>query len=282
MTMLIFTGLLAIISIILLSSRVNGGARSSLFVSMFLAVVLLAARHHLGLRLDLHDDDDPDYLAVCDFIRDHTPVDAIFVVPPNEQVFRYRAQRAIVVNFKNVPQLSGQMGEWKSRLETVLGEPLSNLPRRFDLAHAAIAARYDSRTPAQLAAVAQQYGATFIVTARPFPNHQTLFEKGVYHLYASSNLANTPDRLKEGSQMDSAQLQEKLRAILGWRVGEETAAYILSRLAADAGQVSFPILANDARTGHAIRPMLHPHQLSAGSEQPAPAANNQQFLLFPL
>jgi len=38
--------------------------------------------------------DPPDYLALCDYARDYTPVDAIFLVPPNEEEFRLVARRA--------------------------------------------------------------------------------------------------------------------------------------------------------------------------------------------
>jgi hypothetical protein len=60
--------------------------------------------------------------------------------------------------------------------------------------------------------------------------------------------------------MDPRQLQEKLRTDLGWRVGDHTARYIAARLASPRAK-SFPILANDARTGHPIYPILNPADL---------------------
>ncbi|MGE5611445.1 MAG: DUF6798 domain-containing protein, partial [Bacillota bacterium] len=65
--------------------------------------------------------DDKDYRALCQWARRHTPVDALFLVPPDEQSFRLHGQRAIVVNFKGVPQLSSELPEWRRRLESVLG-----------------------------------------------------------------------------------------------------------------------------------------------------------------
>jgi hypothetical protein len=75
------------------------------------------------------------------------------------------------------------MREWQQRLEIVLDEPLSALPRRFDLTHAAIAARYDALPPEQLVGAARRYNARYIVTARPVPGLKAVFENASYHLY---------------------------------------------------------------------------------------------------
>lgn len=60
--------------------------------------------------------------------------------------------------------------------------------------------------------------------------------------------------------MDAEQLQEMLRARLGWRVGPHTARYILSRLNAPASK-SIMVLANDARTGMPVHETLHRSQI---------------------
>ena len=89
-------------------------------------------------------DTEPSYSLACDWIREHTPIDAVFVVAPSEQEFRLRAQRAIVVNFKCVPQLSGELEEWRDRLQAVLDLPdLRTLPHSFDKA---AVLRCDSRS----------------------------------------------------------------------------------------------------------------------------------------
>jgi hypothetical protein len=149
------------------------------------SVALLFAlyRNWLGLRIDMNDAAEASYRELCLWARDHTPVDAIFLVPPNEQLFRFHARRAIVINFKNVPQLSSEMLEWKRRLEDVLGQPLTALPRRFDLTHNAIAARYDALPPQHLVDVARRYNARYVVTATPLPARQAVFENPSYHLY---------------------------------------------------------------------------------------------------
>jgi hypothetical protein len=111
---------------------------------------------------------DPEYLEVCAWARDNTPKDAIFLVPPDEEPFRLNARRAIVVNFKSVPQLSGELPEWRRRLERVLDDTnLAALPQNSHRPmHAtldAIRQRYDSRSGEHLFAVAREFGARYVV-----------------------------------------------------------------------------------------------------------------------
>jgi hypothetical protein len=173
------------------SKRENSTGRAAFSLSAATILLFALFRNHLGLQIALADDGGRAYLEVCRWARDHTPTDAVFIVPPNEQLFRYHAQRAIVVNFKNVPQLSSEMGQWRTRLEDVLDQPLAKLPRRFDLAHAAIAARYDSLSAEHLTAVAVKYGARYVITTHPLPAHQAAFENNSYHLYDLSPKENS-------------------------------------------------------------------------------------------
>src|SRR5207237_5848543 len=105
---------------------------------------------------------EQDYLALCDWASDHTPIDAIFLVPPDESLFRLRAQRAIVVNFKAVPQVSDELREWRDRLQTVLAmENILELPRGLERAQEAIANRYSGLSPRYLESIAHRFSARY-------------------------------------------------------------------------------------------------------------------------
>lgn len=139
----------------------------------------------LGFTLFKGSDPTPEYKSICDYARQHTPSDAVFLVPPDEQEFRLLARRAIVINFKGVAQLSSELGEWRDRLCRVLDIPsLSVLPHHFDQVFDAMAKRYAELPPDHLRKVAGEYHARYIVTTHPFPAPAVAdFESGRFHLY---------------------------------------------------------------------------------------------------
>jgi len=130
-----------------------------------LPLIALIVWPHLGVGMT-PEPDDAQYRQVCLWARDpaNTPIDAVFLVPPQETDFRLYAQRAIVVNFKHVPQLSGEIIQWERRLLDVLGVPdVSGFPHDYTKTLAAIGRLYEGRPAADLFAVAEKYGARYIV-----------------------------------------------------------------------------------------------------------------------
>lgn len=159
--------------------------------SIAVIVLIAALWSRLGLWAGAAQSDPGDYVALARWAAQYTPRDAVFVVPPNEQTFRVHARRAIVVNFKNVPQLSAELPEWRDRLKAVLAlDDLMTLPKGMSRTFAAIGDRYASLPAEHLAMVARTYGATYIVVPRPLtpppPRHPPLLivhESGHWILY---------------------------------------------------------------------------------------------------
>lgn len=58
-----------------------------------------------------------DWIAACGWIRDNTPPDLLFVTPSYSWSFKWYAQRAEFVSFKDCPQDSAGIVEWKRRTE---------------------------------------------------------------------------------------------------------------------------------------------------------------------
>lgn len=60
-----------------------------------------------------------DWLNVCNWIRENTPTDAVFLTPRRSQSFKWRASRAEVVTRKDIPQDAAGIVEWSRRIRTI-------------------------------------------------------------------------------------------------------------------------------------------------------------------
>jgi len=58
-----------------------------------------------------------NWIKVCTWIRTETPADALFLTPRHQQTFKWYAQRAEVVSWKDVPQDSRGLIEWRARVQ---------------------------------------------------------------------------------------------------------------------------------------------------------------------
>jgi len=157
----VFFVLLVLIVVLL---QTDFSKRAGLIVSL-LVVGLMCGAWGRAVGFDVIPDDSADHLALCDYVREHTPKDALFLVPPDEQSMRLRGLRAVIINFKGVPQLSGEIGQWRDRLQTVLDVPdLRGLPAGFGPTLRAIGQRYDALAPDTLVVNARIFNANYIVT----------------------------------------------------------------------------------------------------------------------
>lgn len=116
------------------SLTTQAGNRTGMAVAA--CVTLLAAGLHVGQRWDDRvpaadllvvtspgpipvstDDRYRDWLAVCEWIRENTPPDSLWLTPKFQQSFKWHAQRAEVVCWKDVPQDNASVHEWYRRVE---------------------------------------------------------------------------------------------------------------------------------------------------------------------
>lgn len=91
-----------------------------------------------------------DWQAIGEWIRTETPPDSLFITPRNQQSFKWYAQRAEVVNVKDIPQDATSVVEWQYRRESVYPPETGAL---------GLAGLGEPR----LIALARQYGAEYIV-----------------------------------------------------------------------------------------------------------------------
>lgn len=91
-----------------------------------------------------------DWQDVCGWIRRETPREALFITPRQQQTFRWWAERAEVVNVKDIPQDAPSVVEWQYRREWLYPPDTGT---RGLAAHGA----------AGLVELARRYGADYIV-----------------------------------------------------------------------------------------------------------------------
>lgn len=93
-----------------------------------------------------------DWQNVCNWIDQTFPDDEIFITPRHQQTFKWFAQRAEVVNWKDVPQDADSLVDWYRRFFDIY-------PRRLGTVRVTI--RYD-----ELNRFRDQYGARLMVVDR--------------------------------------------------------------------------------------------------------------------
>lgn len=142
-----------------------------------LTVVALASQLHLGpertipaadrLVVDsvgknvIDSDRYVDWLAVCEWIRENTPPDSLWLTPKYQQSFKWHAQRAEVVSWKDVPQDNASVIEWYHRMEQCAPpraddgsitswttEELLDLSRKYGFRWVLLDRSYQSQPPA--------------------------------------------------------------------------------------------------------------------------------------
>ena len=108
-------------------------ARALLVAAVAASLLGIASRLQLGQpevippadRLVVHSagkhaadtDRYVDWLAVCQWIRENTPPDSLWLTPKYQQSFKWHAERAEVVCWKDVPQDNAAVIEWYHRIQ---------------------------------------------------------------------------------------------------------------------------------------------------------------------
>ncbi|HRX77633.1 MAG TPA: hypothetical protein P5307_01165, partial [Pirellulaceae bacterium] len=94
-----------------------------------------------------------DWLNTCEWISTHTSEDELFLTPRNQQTFKWYAQRAEVVAWKDIPQDASGVLEWKRRIDEVFSSNIGG----FDLA---------AHGEAELQRLSAKYGFRYVIIDR--------------------------------------------------------------------------------------------------------------------
>jgi hypothetical protein len=138
----------------------------------FMAIAVDRWRNPYPPALGRMEDADA-WLAACNWIREHAPADAVCLIPRHAQSFKWYANRADVVNWKDIPQDAVGVVQWRRRVHDVYptvegpsGPLVLNSPEQWGARRALELAR--------------RYGAQYIVARSEPP-------LGLREVYASSS-----------------------------------------------------------------------------------------------
>lgn len=107
------------------------------------------------------------------WVRDHTPQDALFAIPPSWSGFRSHAQRSVLINFKAFPYRDEDIYRWFNRLNEIAPISLpnrtsSNLLSRLD-------SSYHALTTDKLANIVYQRDVNYVIRTAPLVKADSLF-----------------------------------------------------------------------------------------------------------
>ncbi len=105
-----------------------------------------------------------DWLAACQWIRENTPADSLWLTPRDQQTFKWYAGRAEVVNWKDVPQDNASVIQWYRRIQAC--EPPKD--KFGDLC---------GWTTDDLVALAQKYRFQWVLIDRAYQKDLPMFDK---------------------------------------------------------------------------------------------------------
>ncbi|MBD2436799.1 DUF6798 domain-containing protein [Nostoc sp. FACHB-110] len=107
---------------------------------------------------------DPQWKNMCDWIRNNTPKDAVFVSPPVEFVnFSWLSERPTIAKYKLLAQTKAGILEWYERLRDLSGD-LNRVNSLNSFQPQLLTDGYNSLTTAQAKILMARYKASYLVT----------------------------------------------------------------------------------------------------------------------
>lgn len=110
--------------------------------------------------------DYADWRAVCDWVAANTPADTLFITPKSSQTFKWHTQRRELVTWKDMPQDAAGIVEWWRRLVELYG---LHSKAENEWTNAWRLDSLNERPPEQLVALAEEYGADYLVVEAELP-----------------------------------------------------------------------------------------------------------------
>jgi hypothetical protein len=128
-------------------------------ISLILSIMIFTI-----LNYPILNEDYGKYNEVYSFIKEKTPIDAVFLIPPELNSFRLGANRAIVADFKSFPFGEKQMLEWRERMLYI--SAITNFTEN-STPESQIIEGYKQLPKEQILLIKEKYGAEYALFDKP-------------------------------------------------------------------------------------------------------------------
>ncbi|WP_435144734.1 DUF6798 domain-containing protein [Halobaculum sp. P14] len=120
------------------------------------------------------------------WIESETPRGVVFLAPPSQDGFRLATSRARVVNVKSFPFRTDAMLEWERRMNAVCDGNIRELAAGESSLAQQCDQGFNTMSESEIRAVADEYGATWLLTKNSTYDFQQEFSSGEYYVYRIS------------------------------------------------------------------------------------------------
>ena len=160
-----------------LASKINVLFRGKLVPVIIL--MLLFSSLFILYSTNYHPKPSPNE-EMYNWIQNNTPKNAIFLVPPSLEEFRFKAKRAIVIDWKSFPFEDKAVIEWKNRIDDISNgrhDSHSSLPA------GQLDEGYYSLKESQILKLKDRYDFQYVITIRDLPGFKVAYLDDEYKIY---------------------------------------------------------------------------------------------------
>ena len=178
---------LGAIAFILLMNELSKSERMKLalnftlivFATIFYLIPSTRQGSEYAFRISKYAEQNTSWVNICSWVKENTPVEAVFLTPPGEEGFTYLASRSNIGDFKTNPDGPQYLAAWYERLKDLSG---GNLTKGKGFENLALLNRaFASLSKNQLIETGKKYNATYaVLPTKSIAEMQTLYENDKY------------------------------------------------------------------------------------------------------
>ncbi|EKE21501.1 MAG: hypothetical protein ACD_7C00210G0001 [uncultured bacterium] len=132
------------------------------YIFIFLLIIFFAlGKYHDKFNFSSYYTHPTTEIEIANWTRNHTPLDSIFLIPPEFESFRLVANRAVVADWKSFPFQEKGMLEWANRMCNLANKQNCIYKK---ITYNNIASGYRENTKESLMELSKKYGFSYVIS----------------------------------------------------------------------------------------------------------------------